>query len=53
MSARQLLVSARPFRDAGHLWVTQLAALFTLNDFDIEGYEMPKVIFKKKAKANF
>ncbi|CAJ0959444.1 unnamed protein product, partial [Mesorhabditis belari] len=43
ISARQLLINARPFRDAGHLWVTQLAALFTLNDFDIEGYEVPKV----------
>lgn len=43
ISLRNSLIYARPFRDAGHLWVTQISELFTLMDYDIPGYELPVV----------
>ncbi|CAJ0583993.1 unnamed protein product, partial [Mesorhabditis spiculigera] len=43
VSTRQLQMNLHPFRDAGHLWATQVSALFTLTDYHIPGYEMPKV----------
>ena len=40
---RNTILTVKPWKDVGHLWATQLAELFTLTDWEIPGYELPRV----------
>lgn len=43
IALRNSQLQAKPFRHWGAFWITQLADLFTLQDYAIPGYELPSV----------
>ncbi|PAV90863.1 hypothetical protein WR25_01397 [Diploscapter pachys] len=43
VNVRNTVLTAKPWKDVGHFWATQLAELFTLTDWEIPGYELPRV----------
>ncbi|CAI2357338.1 unnamed protein product [Caenorhabditis sp. 36 PRJEB53466] len=43
LALRNSLLQVKPFKNWGEFWITQLADLFTLQDYAIPGYELPAV----------